>query len=513
MGARELVILFLGLAIVVVVLTGLYAAVNARRGQIKLAADKNISNDLDADALELAELPGGGARIVDCSSGQPNLQNSALDRAESKSKTLQLADDANDESYIPVLMDAVALSEEVEAEAVFANDEEQNNEDPDSILLDYNEDDYAEDEDDHDKDDHDKDRQEQDDHQALNPLSAVTPDYVDETNTEADSLTEELSEPLEGEVANDHCSVSNQDGGQEDEEYAGDKEESEQELSDPANTIDEFSMTAGERIGDNAATIEKARQPDEGEQAVVNKPKKRRSLFSLFRPKSIEKKTGIAIKPEIESRHTAVETAVAKKEIAEEILPRQQAQNEEQNEVPDESIVDELEELRAAPAAAVSDELQSRPAPATSEYSEILVINITARQGQVFTGDDLLHILVTAGLKFGNMNIFHKRLSKDSQSTVIFSVANMLNPGTFDLNNMEKFTTRGISFFLALPTAIHNLDAFEQMLGIAQGIRETLDGELKDDHRNGMTGQTIEHYRQRIRDFELRRLKAVAARG
>ncbi|MBT7227784.1 MAG: hypothetical protein HN872_14420, partial [Gammaproteobacteria bacterium] len=56
-------------------------------------------------------------------------------------------------------------------------------------------------------------------------------------------------------------------------------------------------------------------------------------------------------------------------------------------------------------------------------------------------------------------------------------------------------------------------DAFEQMLGVAQDIRDTLDGDLKDDHRNGMTAQTIEHYRQRVRDFELRRLKAVAARG
>ena len=111
------------------------------------------------------------------------------------------------------------------------------------------------------------------------------------------------------------------------------------------------------------------------------------------------------------------------------------------------------------------------------------------------------------------MNIFHKRLSKEHQDTVIYSAANMLNPGTFDLNNLDDFTTSGISFFLALPTAINNLDAFEQMLGVAQEIRDTLDGDLKDDHRNGMTGQTIEHYRQRIRDFELRRLKALAAGG
>jgi cell division protein ZipA len=51
------------------------------------------------------------------------------------------------------------------------------------------------------------------------------------------------------------------------------------------------------------------------------------------------------------------------------------------------------------------------------------------------------------------------------------------------------------------------------MLGVAQRIQEELDGELKDDHRNVMTAQTIEHYRQRIRDFELRQLKAAGGRA
>ena len=78
---------------------------------------------------------------------------------------------------------------------------------------------------------------------------------------------------------------------------------------------------------------------------------------------------------------------------------------------------------------------------------------------------------------------------------------------------MDEFTTLGISFFLALPTPINNLDAFEQMLGVAQEIRDRLGGDFKDDQRNVMTGQTIEHYRQRIRDFELRRLKVLATRG
>ena len=124
-----------------------------------------------------------------------------------------------------------------------------------------------------------------------------------------------------------------------------------------------------------------------------------------------------------------------------------------------------------------------------------------------------MHAVITSGLKFGEMNIFHYRYGNDSNGPVIFSLANILNPGTFDLNNMAEFSTIGVSMFLALPAASNNYDAFEHMLEVAQQLCSLLDGELKDDHRNVMTVQTIEHYRQRVRDFELRQLKAAGSRG
>ena len=149
----------------------------------------------------------------------------------------------------------------------------------------------------------------------------------------------------------------------------------------------------------------------------------------------------------------------------------------------------------------------------TSHQSEVIVINVMAQEGRVFEGNDLLQVLVTAGLRFGEMNIFHHRLNNKNKGPLIFSVANILNPGTFDLNEMEEFSTIGISLFLALPAQINNLQAFEQMLEVAQQVRGALNGELKDDHRSIMTAQTIEHYRQRIRDFELRQLKAAGSRA
>ena len=64
MSLRELIILLLGLAIIGIILRGLFVALQARRGQLRMAIDKNIPADVDLDALELAELPSGGARVV-----------------------------------------------------------------------------------------------------------------------------------------------------------------------------------------------------------------------------------------------------------------------------------------------------------------------------------------------------------------------------------------------------------------------------------------------------------------
>jgi cell division protein ZipA len=139
---------------------------------------------------------------------------------------------------------------------------------------------------------------------------------------------------------------------------------------------------------------------------------------------------------------------------------------------------------------------------------EILVVNVMAKEGRLIRGEELLNFFETQALHYGEMGIFHKYVDDDFKSSSIFRVVNMLNPGTFDLKEMDEFTTFGVSFFLSLPSCMNNFDAFEYMLLVAKNLQESLGAELRDDHRNAMTEQTIEHYRQRVRDFELASLRA-----
>lgn len=136
---------------------------------------------------------------------------------------------------------------------------------------------------------------------------------------------------------------------------------------------------------------------------------------------------------------------------------------------------------------------------------EVLIIHLRSREGEVFEGSDILEVVLESGLRFGTMDIFHCHTDEDGEGPVLFSMANMVKPGSFDLNNIDQFTTIGLSFFLTLPVPDgKHMNAFERMISTAKQFVDKLGGELKDENRSVMTGQTIEHYRERVRDFARR---------
>ena len=137
---------------------------------------------------------------------------------------------------------------------------------------------------------------------------------------------------------------------------------------------------------------------------------------------------------------------------------------------------------------------------------EVIIINVMAKMGTLIKGKQLLPVLLKNSMQLGEMNIFHRHADADGKGPVMFSMANMVKPGTFTMGEMEDFTTPGVSIFMQLPKKLGNMQCFEQMLKTAEALKEDLDVLLKDENRSVFTLQTIEHSRQRIRDFELEML-------
>ncbi|MFV8570734.1 cell division protein ZipA [Marinobacter sp. SBS5] len=136
------------------------------------------------------------------------------------------------------------------------------------------------------------------------------------------------------------------------------------------------------------------------------------------------------------------------------------------------------------------------------EAKEVLVINVLSPQEKPFAGAVLKNLFEACGLEFGDLDIYHRHEGSDTTTPVQFSVASAVEPGTFRPEDMPALSTPGISFFMSLPGPTNAMQAFEFMLETAQCVVRNMGGELKDERRSVMTPQTIEHCRQRIREFE-----------
>ena len=70
---------------------------------------------------------------------------------------------------------------------------------------------------------------------------------------------------------------------------------------------------------------------------------------------------------------------------------------------------------------------------------------------------------------------------------------------------MHDFKSRGVCLFMQLPGPKRSIVALERMVEVARKLAIKLGAEMRDENHSVITPQTIEHYRQRVMDFERKR--------
>lgn len=145
---------------------------------------------------------------------------------------------------------------------------------------------------------------------------------------------------------------------------------------------------------------------------------------------------------------------------------------------------------------------QASPQP----QQEVLVLNVKVAEGENIAGAALLPMLLTLGFKFGEQDIFHRHVNSNGKGPVLFSLANMFKPGNFDIDNLENFTTQGISLFMILPIEGEPHQVFNMMHNAARKIADEFSGQIYDGRRALLTKQSLQQYVEKIREFERQRM-------
>jgi cell division protein ZipA len=139
------------------------------------------------------------------------------------------------------------------------------------------------------------------------------------------------------------------------------------------------------------------------------------------------------------------------------------------------------------------------PATKKIEPVDIFIFNVVARDGSRLGGHELLQFFLTSGFRYGHMNIFHRHENSDGTGEVLFSIANMMSPGTFDLDSMEQFQSKGISFFLTAPNdKIDVKKAFDLMLRAVVQIADEFECDVLNEQREVLTEAQFIEYRSRL---------------
>lgn len=139
--------------------------------------------------------------------------------------------------------------------------------------------------------------------------------------------------------------------------------------------------------------------------------------------------------------------------------------------------------------AAESESVSPQAGPSAAGQDPLLVQLFVVAVDKPFVGERIVAAAERVKLIPGSMDIFHRQAAEDSVRAPLFSMANMVKPGSFPLDAMEDFETPGLALFTQLTGAPSDLMVYDELLHAARMLAEDLGGDVQERGRLTLTAE------------------------
>ncbi|MEM9529636.1 MAG: cell division protein ZipA [Pseudomonadota bacterium] len=153
-----------------------------------------------------------------------------------------------------------------------------------------------------------------------------------------------------------------------------------------------------------------------------------------------------------------------------------------------------------APVADADD--AAEPVDLPEDPDKIVTLLLKAAGASRLHGPDIADAAEKAGLTFGDRGIYHRMMDRGDSQVVVFSMANITNPGTFDPGQLATTFSPGLCLFMTLPNSLSALDTWDAMYAAGQRLADLLECQLLDEASSSLSRQRVAHIRDEMREYD-----------
>lgn len=147
--------------------------------------------------------------------------------------------------------------------------------------------------------------------------------------------------------------------------------------------------------------------------------------------------------------------------------------------------------------------------PDKAAIDDVISVYVLASEGEaLIKGEKILSASYALQLEHGEMKIFHRH-SETPERKILFSMANIMTPGWFDIENINDLETRGMSFFMQVNLVDHPARVLDDMLICAHQLATMLGGVLCNPKREPLDEAFTLFLRDKVKYLEKIKAQSV----